>query len=124
MPQIKIDKTAALVVIDLQKGIIGRELAPYTGAQVVNTVQALAERFRRAGAPVILVNVGFAKDLKDVLCPEVDLPTAMPPGGYTDSFSELVDGLAKPGDILMLENVRFQVAPKAHIKFIILTVIN
>ncbi len=79
MPLIKLDSTTALVVIDLQKGVIGRELAPYSGAQVVNAVQELAKRFRRAGAPVVLVNVSFSKDLKDVLRPEVDLPTAMPP---------------------------------------------
>jgi nicotinamidase-related amidase len=31
MPLIKLNSTTALVVIDLQKGVIGRELAPYTG---------------------------------------------------------------------------------------------
>ncbi len=101
MPPIKLDTTAALVVIDLQKGIIGRELAPYTGAQIVHTVQELAKRFRHAGAPVVLVNVKFSKDLKDVLRQEVDVPTAMPPGGYPEHFSELIDGLAMPGDILI-----------------------
>jgi nicotinamidase-related amidase len=101
MPPIKLDTTTALIVIDLQKGIIGREFAPYTGEQVVNNVQALAKRFRRAGAPVVLVNVGFSKDLKDVLRPEVDMPAAMPPSGYPENFSELIDGLAMPGDILI-----------------------
>ena len=101
MPLIKLDTTTALVVIDLQKGIIGRELAPYTGAQVASTVQELAKRFRRAGAPVVLVNVKFSKDLKDALRQEVDAPTAMPPGGYPENFSELIDGLALPGDILI-----------------------
>ena len=101
MPLIKLDSTTALVVIDLQKGVIGRELAPYTGVQVVNTVQELATRFRHAGAPVVLVTVGFSKDLKDVLRPDVDMPTAMPPGGYPENFSELIDGLAMPGDILI-----------------------
>jgi len=101
MPLIKLDSTTVLVVIDIQKGVIGRELAPYTGAQVVNAVQELAKRFRRAGSPVVLVNVGFSKDLKDVLHPEVDMPAAIPPGGYPENFSELVDGLAMPGDILI-----------------------
>jgi nicotinamidase-related amidase len=76
-------------------------LPPIQGAQVVSTVQELVKRFRRAGSPVVIVNVGFSKDLKDVLHPEVDSPTAIPPGGYPDNFSELIDGLAMPGDILI-----------------------
>jgi nicotinamidase-related amidase len=31
----------------------------------------------------------------------VDQPFAMPPGGFPENFSELIDGLAKPGDILV-----------------------
>jgi nicotinamidase-related amidase len=99
MSHIKLDSTTALVVIDLQKGIVGRDLAPHTGEQVVHVVQELAKHFRSAGAPVVLVNVSFSKDLKDVLRQEIDMPAAMPPGGYPEQFSELVDGLAMPGDI-------------------------
>src|SRR6202000_563044 len=56
---------------------------------------------REAGAPVVLVNVGFAKDFKDALRQPVDQPLAAPPGGFPENFSELIDGLAKPGDILV-----------------------
>lgn len=101
MPPIKLDATTALVVIDLQKGIIGREFAPYSGVQVVDTVKELAKHFRRAGAPVVLVNVEFSKDLKDLLRPEVDMPNAIPPGGYPENFSDLINGLAMPGDIFI-----------------------
>lgn len=101
MSLIQLDSTAALIVIDLQKGIIGREFAPYSGVQVADTVKKLAECFRRAGASVILVNVEFSKDLKDVLRHEVDMPPAIPPGGYPEDFSELINGLAMPGDILI-----------------------
>lgn len=94
-------QTTALVLIDLQKGIVSRDVAPHTGAQVVARGKELAERFRSAGAPVILVNVGFAKDFKDALRPEVDEPMVVPPGGFPADFSELADGLAKPGDILI-----------------------
>jgi nicotinamidase-related amidase len=99
---LKLDpRTTALVLIDLQKGIMGRELAPHTAEQVMKIGSELADSFRKAGAPVVLVNVGFAKDFKDALSQPVDQPFATPPGGFPENFSELVDGLAKPGDTLI-----------------------
>ncbi len=89
-------KTTALVLIDLQKGIIGHELTPHRADQVSKVGSELADTFRKAGAPVVLVNVGFAKDFKDALRQPVDRPFAMPPGGFPENFSELLDGLAKP----------------------------
>jgi nicotinamidase-related amidase len=98
-------KTTALVLIDLQKGITGRpELAPHSGDDVVKTSLDLAARFRSAGAPVVLVNVAFAKDFKDALRQPVDAPFVPPPGGYPENFSELVDGLAQPGDLLITKH--------------------
>ena len=94
-------KTTALVLIDLQKGIIGHELTPHRADQVSEVGSELADTFRKAGAPVVLVNVGFAKDFKDALRQPVDQPFAVPPGGFPENFSELIDGLAKPGDILV-----------------------
>jgi nicotinamidase-related amidase len=94
-------KTTALVLIDLQKGIMGHELKPYPADRVAKAGSTLADTFRKAGAPVVLVNVGFAKDFKDALRQPVDQPFAAPPGGFPENFSELIDGLAKPGDILV-----------------------
>src|SRR5258707_8154992 len=94
-------KTTALVLIDLQKGVMGHELSPRSADQVTKVGSALADTFREAGAPVVLVNVGFAKDFKDALRQPVDQPFAAPPGGFPENFSELIDGLAKPGDILV-----------------------
>ena len=91
--------TTALVLIDLQKGIVGRPLEPYSGANVLKTSSELAERFRQAGAPVILIKVGWSPDFKDVLRQPVDQPSAPPPGGFPADFMELADGLEKPGDI-------------------------
>jgi nicotinamidase-related amidase len=45
-------KTTALVLIDLQKGIMGNELSPHSAGQVTNVGSALADTFREAGAPV------------------------------------------------------------------------
>ena len=81
-------KTTALVLIDLQKGIIGHELTPHRADQVSEVGSELADTFRKAGAPVVLVNVGFAKDFKDALRQPVDRPFAMPPGGFPENFSE------------------------------------
>ena len=100
MPMLQLDpKTTALVLIDLQIGIVARNVAPYTGADVVKRASELAMRFRSAGAPVVLVNVAFAKDFADAVRVPVDSPVAIPPGGFPDDFSELVHGLAMPTDI-------------------------
>ncbi|MCQ2004769.1 hydrolase [Rhizobium sp. NRK18] len=93
-------KTTALVLIDLQKGIAqGRTLAPHSGDDVIARGKALAARFREAGSPVVLVNVGWHADLGDGLKQPVDEPMARPPGGLPADWSELVDGLAEPGDL-------------------------
>jgi nicotinamidase-related amidase len=96
--------TTALVLIDLQKGILRYALAPHPADHVMEAGSTLADTFRKAGAPVVLVNVGFARDFKDALAQPVDQPFAMPPGGFPEDFSELVDGLAKPGDILVTKH--------------------
>ena len=91
--------TTALVLIDLQKGIVNRPTAPHSGPDVVKTSTELANRFRQAGATVVLVNVGFSPDKKDALRQPVDQPPAVPPGGFPADFMEFADGLAQPGDV-------------------------
>jgi len=58
----------------------------------------VAERFRAAGAPVVLVSVGFAPDFSDAPRQAVDQPMPRPPGGLPEGWSELAEGLAQPGD--------------------------
>ena len=99
---LKLDpKTTALVLIDLQKGVMARELSPHTAEKVMKMGSQLANNFRKEGAPVVLVNVGWAADFKDALKQPVDQPFSAPPGGFPKNFSELIDGLSKPGDILI-----------------------
>lgn len=93
--------TTALVLIDLQKAIVSRPCAPHSGADVLKTALGLADRFRTAGAPVVLVNVGWSPDFKDALRPPVDQPFQAPPGGFPPDFMELAEGLKKPGDICL-----------------------
>ena len=97
-------KTTALVLIDLQNGVVGLPLAPRPASDVVQVGRELAERFRQAGALVVLVNVTFAKDRSDALRQSVDRPRPVPPGGYPEGWSNLVDGLAKPGDVLITKH--------------------
>ena len=53
----QIDKVTALVVIDLQKGIVGFPTLPHSCADVVARSARLAQAFRARQLPVVLVNV-------------------------------------------------------------------
>lgn len=90
---------SALVLIDLQEGVIGRPLVPRSGSDILVASRTLAERFRAAGALVVLVRVTFAADYADAPPSNVDSPSQFPPGGMPESWSRLAEGLAAPGDI-------------------------
>jgi nicotinamidase-related amidase len=96
-------KTSALVMIDLQKGILGRETAPRPASQLVAGARDAAARFRAAGALVVWVTVRWAQDYADALQAPVDEATPRPPGGLPPQFAELADGLAEPGDLHVLK---------------------
>lgn len=93
-------RTTALVVIDLQKGIVARQAAPHSSADVVARSARLADAFRTAGAPVVLVHVAFAPDRSDALRQAVDSPNppATPPAGWSDFVSEIGP---REGDIII-----------------------
>jgi nicotinamidase-related amidase len=100
MIMIELDpRISALVLIDLQKGILGYPLAPVTGQQLLERGQALAERFRAAKATVVLVNVAFSPDGADVLSQPVDQAQPLPPGGLPAGWSEFPSGLMQSGDL-------------------------
>lgn len=92
-------RSGALVLIDLQEGILGRPLAPRSGDEVFATSRALAERFRAAGAAVVLVRVAFAENFADAPPSNVDSPMQRPAGAMPEAWSRLREGLAAPGDI-------------------------
>ncbi|ABF41307.1 isochorismatase hydrolase [Candidatus Koribacter versatilis Ellin345] len=56
MPLTQLDTKAALILIDLQKGIVARPTA-HPAAEIVSRAAQLAQAFRDRGLPVILVNV-------------------------------------------------------------------
>jgi nicotinamidase-related amidase len=74
MPLTKIDPTPALVVIDLQKGIVGLPTAHPVGDVIQHTAQ-LARAFRKRALPVVLVNVtGMAPGRTDFKRPSYSFP--------------------------------------------------
>ena len=92
MPITTLDPRTALVVVDLQKGIAGAQTVPHAAAEVVARAARLAEAFRAAGLPVVLVNVdGMAPGRTDPAPPRPPFP----PG-----WDELVPELdAQPSDL-------------------------
>ena len=84
----------ALVVIDLQKGIVGRQTAPYAAGSVVKNAAAIAAAFRKTGMPVFLVRVAFSADGKDMLRPVVDAPCLPIPASARNWLKRLPDGAA------------------------------
>ncbi|MFF0292788.1 isochorismatase family cysteine hydrolase [Kitasatospora sp. NPDC004614] len=72
----------ALMLIDLQTRIVDLEFKPRSGREVVATARTLADAYRTAGVPVVVVQVH-----------RPGIPE-QPPG------SELVDGVLAEGDLL------------------------
>jgi nicotinamidase-related amidase len=92
MPLTQLDKHTALIVIDLQKGVMAMA-ASQGAAQVAAHARVLADAFRRQGLPVVCVRVaGFAPG-------RVEQPriAALP-----DDWSELIPELGHaPDDIVV-----------------------
>ena len=78
-------------------------MAPDSGAETLARGMELARRFRAARALVVLVRVAFAADYADALRQPVDEAMARPPGGLPPEWSELADGLAQAGDLLIVK---------------------
>ncbi len=104
MNTLSIDKAkTALVVIDLQKGIVKRPLAPYASDVVVKNAAAIADFFRKNGMPVFLVHVTPSPDGKDALHPIADAEpwtqTSQP------DWAEIVPAMGpKQGDLVITKH--------------------
>ncbi|WP_353940962.1 isochorismatase family protein [Streptomyces sp. HUAS MG91] len=95
-----LDPRTALVVVDLQNGVVGLPGAPFPTSEVVERNVRLADAFRAAGLPVVLVRVSFAADGADVVPGRTErAPRAeAPPAGW----DQIVDVLAgHPEDIVV-----------------------
>jgi nicotinamidase-related amidase len=74
MPLTKLDETSALIVIDLQKGVVGMPTA-HPVSEVIDRTAQLARAFRERGLPVVLVNVsGMAPGRTDAGRPKFEFP--------------------------------------------------
>jgi nicotinamidase-related amidase len=103
MTPISLDlKRTALVLIDLQQGIVGRSLAPRSGSDVIQNAARLADRFRILEATVVLVRVAFHPDFKDRLDVPSDLPMPINAGALPLNWADIVPEIGpRPGDIVI-----------------------
>ncbi|MER6947505.1 hydrolase [Nonomuraea sp. NPDC000554] len=95
-----IDPRTALVVIDLQNGVLALPGSPHTTADVLARTVQLADAFRAHDLPVVLVRVTFAPDGSDTAPGRTDhpRPAHTPPAGW----DEVADDLAgHPRDIVV-----------------------
>lgn len=94
----ELDEKTALVLIDLQNGIVGAPAKPHSGQEVVGRAAELAAAFRAHGSPVVLVRVTFAADGADALPGRTEAPR--PEGTPPEGWDSIVDDLAgHPEDI-------------------------
>ena len=85
--------STALVLVDLQRGIVAAPTAPLAAPEVVACARRLADACREVGALVVLVHVAVSPDRRDALHPAIDAVqpawSAAPPPGWTEIVSEL-----------------------------------
>jgi nicotinamidase-related amidase len=84
MPLTTLDPKTALVVIDLQKGLVAYPTV-HPFAEVVQRAAALADAFRERGLPVVLVNAAGGAPGRTEQPPR----SAQPPADWTDLVPEL-----------------------------------
>lgn len=95
-------QTTALVLIDLQEGILPFAGGPHSASDVVSRAATLAKAFRAASAPVILVHVGWSPDFAEALKQPVD--AASPGSALPDNWWTVPPALgATPGDIQIVK---------------------
>ncbi len=75
MPLTQLDPIAALIVIDLQKGIVSIPNTAHSTSEVVDRSAQLARAFRQKNLPVVLVNVTpLPAGRTDIARPQMSLP--------------------------------------------------
>jgi len=89
-PLILAPHETALVLIDLQRGIMGMPVAPHAATDVLARAVALRRAFAAAGAPVVFVRVSFAADGADTVKQPRDNTFAAPrPPGWDELSPDL-----------------------------------
>ncbi|WP_127501647.1 isochorismatase family protein [Actinoplanes solisilvae] len=96
MPITTLDPHTALVVIDLQAGIVAAPVTPIPSADVVARTAWLADAFRAQGLPVVLVHVTTSPDGADAVPGRTDAGSrgsGARPANFSDLVPELGDGI-------------------------------
>lgn len=96
MPITTLDPIAALIVIDLQKGIVAMPTV-HASSQIIDRAAQLARAFRERNLPVVLVNVTGRPPGRTNTAPS---NFSLPPD-WTDLVPELD---LRPGDYLVSKN--------------------
>src|SRR5258708_610210 len=99
MEKIKLDpETSALILIDLQHGIVALETSPHSTSSVVEKAACLAATFKKHSPPVIYVRV----DLANMLQVPADRSHGDPKNPPPAIASELVPASGvQPGDLVV-----------------------
>jgi len=88
-----LDPTTALIIVDLQQGIVRLPLV-HPVSDIIERARALADAFRERSLPVVLVNVAGRAPGRT----EQQIPTQPLPDGWTDLIPELN---RQPGDMMV-----------------------
>jgi nicotinamidase-related amidase len=88
-----LDPNTALIIVDLQKGVVGLPVIQPIG-DIIERARALADAFRKRGLPVVLVNVAGGAPGRT----EQPRQTGPRPDGWTDLIPELN---RQPSDIVV-----------------------
>lgn len=93
-------RSTALVLVDLQHGILPFAKAPYDAATILKHAAALADRARARGALVVRVRVGWHADGRDLLQQPTDHAAPVPANGLPPDWWQDPAALpAAPGDL-------------------------
>ncbi|MFF0390738.1 isochorismatase family protein [Kitasatospora sp. NPDC004615] len=97
-----LDPATALVVIDLQQAFLGFPGSPYSVREVLDRNVRLAEAFRAARLPVVLVRVSFAPDGGDVMPGRTEQPR--PSVAHPEGWDAPIPELHEPSDLVVTKH--------------------
>lgn len=101
MPIDNLPTETALVVIDLQRGVMGLETVPHSTDTVIANTSRLVEAFHETGRTVIFVRVSYGVDnVLQVTVPS-DIPVNFSPPAGWDELDERLD--VRPGDVVVVK---------------------
>ena len=88
---LKLDKsTTALIIVDLQTGILDPEPVPFGRDHVIQRAAALGQAFEQVGSPIVLTTTDFALGYADAPKGLADSPWSLPKEGLPPHFARLV----------------------------------